>query len=164
MFAQRSNLHIKMVTIQIFYITLTQRLHIHRLKLFISQHRPEVFCVLQPCAAGRSPTPPAWCCLPIGPRPTTRGRTASGASTWKRTRGSCSTSKCKRLHSGCKTRSCTERSDRRSDWPRDVKHFHLLTRKHKTHSRVSFSYFLSLAQTHHYTRTQGRVSAVALTN
>lgn len=57
-------------------------------------------CVLQPCAAGRSLTLLALCCLLIGPRPTTRDRIASGASMWKRTRGSCLTSKCKRLHLG----------------------------------------------------------------
>lgn len=56
--------------------------------------------MLQLCAAGRSRTLRAWCCLLIGPRPMTRARTASGVSMWKRTRGSCLTSKCKRLHSG----------------------------------------------------------------
>lgn len=59
-----------------------------------------VLFLLQLCAAGRSQTRPVLCCLLIGPRPTTRGRTASGAFTWKRTRGSCLTSKCKRLHPG----------------------------------------------------------------
>lgn len=56
-------------------------------------------CVLQLCAAGKSQTRLVWCCLLIGLRPMTRGKTASGASMWKRTRGSCLTSKCKRLHS-----------------------------------------------------------------
>lgn len=55
---------------------------------------------LQLFAAERSQTPPVWCCLLIGLRLMTRGRTASGVSMWKRTRGSCLTSKCKRLHSG----------------------------------------------------------------
>lgn len=57
-------------------------------------------CVLQLCAVEKSQTRLVWCCPLIGQRPTTRGRTASGASMWKRTRGSCLTSKCKRLHSG----------------------------------------------------------------
>lgn len=57
-------------------------------------------CVLQLCAAGRSQTLLVSCCLLIGPRLTTRGRTASGVSMWKRTSGSCLTSKCKRLHPG----------------------------------------------------------------
>lgn len=58
---------------------------------------------LQLCAAGRSQTLLAWCSLLIGLRPMTRGRTASGASMWKRTRGSCLTSKCKRRLFRCKT-------------------------------------------------------------
>lgn len=56
--------------------------------------------MLQLCAAGKSQTRLVWCCLLIGLRPTTRGRTASGASMWKRTKGLCLTSKCKRRHSG----------------------------------------------------------------
>lgn len=56
--------------------------------------------MLQLCAAGRSQTLLVLCCLLIGPRLTTRGRTASGVSMWKRTSGSCLTSKCKRLHPG----------------------------------------------------------------
>lgn len=63
--------------------------------------------VLQLFAAARWPTLPAWCCLLIGPRPTTRGRTASGASTWKRTSGSCSIFKCKALHPGVRVGKLT---------------------------------------------------------
>lgn len=65
--------------------------------------------VLQLFAAARWPTLPAWCCLLIGPRPTTRGRTASGASTWKRTSGSCSIFKCKALHPGVRVGKLTHR-------------------------------------------------------
>lgn len=51
--------------------------------------------LLQPCAAARPASPPAWCCRPTGPKPTTEARTASGGSTWTRTSASCWRSKCR---------------------------------------------------------------------
>lgn len=118
-------------------------------------------CVLQLCAAGRSQTLPVWCCLLIGPRPTTRGKTASGVSMWKRTRGSCLTSKCKRVHPGVRLEITQTGQGRRSGWPRDVKHS---ISWHKcTHSQF-LSHLFSQSHRHATARTWGRLSVVAVAN
>lgn len=52
------------------------------------------FVLFQRCVVGRSLIPPEWCCLQTGLKLMIKARTAFGGSMWRRTSGSCWTSKC----------------------------------------------------------------------